>query len=54
MTTLPTAPPHPIPYTLGCVSAGPPCCEPVPHLRIQDLSVRYGPHTVLAGVSVCR
>ncbi len=52
MTTLPTAQPHPIPYTLGCVSAGPPCCEPVPHLRIQDLSVRYGPHTVLAGVSV--
>ena len=52
MTTLPTAQPHPTPYTLGCVSAGPPCCEPVPHLRIQDLSVRYGPHTVLAGVSV--
>lgn len=52
MTTLPTAQPHPIPYTLGCVSAGPPCCEPVPHLRIQALSVRYGPHTVLAGVSV--
>lgn len=52
MTTLPTAQPHAIPYTLGCVSAGPPCCEPVPHLRIQDLSVRYGPHTVLAGVSV--
>ncbi len=52
MTTLPTAPPHPIPYTLGCVSAGPPCCEPVPHLRIQALSVRYGAHTVLAGVSV--
>ena len=52
MTTLPTAQPHPIPYTLGCVSVGPPCCEPVPHLRIQDLSVRYGPHTVLAGVSV--
>ncbi len=50
--TLPTAQPHPTPYTLGCVSAGPPCCEPVPHLRIQDLSVRYGPHTVLAGVSV--
>lgn len=50
--TLPTDQPHPTPYTLGCVSAGPPCCEPVPHLRIQDLSVRYGPHTVLAGVSV--
>lgn len=52
MTTLPITQPNPIPYTLGGVSAGPPCCVPVPHLRVQDLSVRYGPHTVLAGVSV--
>ncbi len=52
MTTLPITQPNPIPYTLGGVSAGPPCCIPVPHLRVQDLSVHYGPHTVLAGVSV--
>ncbi len=39
-------------YTLGNVAAGPPCCEPVPHLRITDLSVGYGNNTVLDGVSL--
>ena len=37
-------------YTLGEVVAGEPCCEPVPHLRIKDLSVGYGGNTVLDGV----
>lgn len=41
-----------IPYTLGDVKSGPPCCEPVPHLRIANLSVAYGSNTVLEGVSL--
>ncbi|PIQ53110.1 MAG: phosphate ABC transporter ATP-binding protein [Comamonadaceae bacterium CG12_big_fil_rev_8_21_14_0_65_59_15] len=40
------------PYTLGGVTSGPPCCEPVPHVRIADLSVAYGGNTVLDGVSL--
>lgn len=40
------------PYTLGDVKSGPPCCEPVPHLRIANLSVGYGSNTVLEGVSL--
>jgi len=39
-------------YTLGDVKSGPPCCEPVPHLRIANLSVGYGSNTVLEGVSL--
>lgn len=41
-----------IPYTLGNVKSGPACCEPVPHLRIANLSVGYGSNTVLDGVSL--
>ena len=44
--------PAPTAYTLGDVEAGAPCCEPVPHLRIADLSVGYGNNTVLEGVSL--
>lgn len=39
-------------YTLGCIESGPPCCEPLPHLRINNLSVSYGVTTVLDGVSL--
>lgn len=39
-------------YTLGNVEAGPPCCQPVPHLRIANLSVAYGATTVLDQVSL--
>ena len=39
-------------YTLGEVVAGEPCCEPVPHLRIKDLSVGCGSNTVLDGVTL--
>ncbi|MBE0472638.1 phosphate ABC transporter ATP-binding protein [Rhodoferax sp.] len=41
-----------IPYTLGDVKSGPPCCEPVPHVRIANLTVGYGGNTVLEGVSL--
>lgn len=44
--------PLPVACTLGSVQSGPACCEPVPHLRISDLSVAYGPNTVLQGVSL--
>ncbi|MDT8385597.1 MAG: phosphate ABC transporter ATP-binding protein [Gammaproteobacteria bacterium] len=39
-------------YTLGGIESGPPCCEPLPHLRIRDLSVAYGGNTVLNEVSL--
>lgn len=42
---------HP-PYTLGQVEEGTPCCVPEPHLRVQDLSVRYDQKTVLSQVSL--
>ncbi len=42
---------HP-PYTLGHIEEGTPCCVPQPHLRVQDLSVRYGTKTVLSQVSL--
>lgn len=47
-----TATPSSTAYTLGEVVAGEPCCEPIPHLRIKDLSVGYGSNTVLDGVSL--
>ena len=40
------------PTPLGALEAGAPCCEPVPHLRVKALSVAYGSHTVLDGVSL--
>lgn len=43
--------PHP-PYPLSHIKEGTPCCVPEPHLRVQDLSVRYGRKTVLSQVSL--
>lgn len=40
------------PYTVGGMTAGPPCCAPVPHLRVRNLKVAYGATTVLDGVSL--
>lgn len=42
---------HP-PFTLGHIEQGTPCCVPEPHLRVQNLSVRYGLKTVLSQVSL--
>ncbi|MDP3843644.1 MAG: phosphate ABC transporter ATP-binding protein [Oxalobacteraceae bacterium] len=39
-------------YTLGGVESGAPCCEPVPHLRIEKLSIAFGATTVLDEVSL--
>lgn len=39
-------------YTLGAVETGTPCCEPVPQLRVRDLSVAYGGRAVLDSVSL--
>jgi len=40
------------PYTLGDIKAGQPCCVPVPHITVRDLSVAYDQQTVLNGVSL--
>lgn len=40
------------PFTLGHIEEETPCCVPEPHLRVQDLSVRYGTKTVLSQVSL--
>lgn len=50
MTT--SKPELPVPYTVSGVEAGPPCCAPMPHLRVTTLCVAYGPTTVLDDVSV--
>ena len=48
-----TSKPEPLPtYTVGDVESGPPCCEPVPHLRIANLSISYGAIPVLDDVSL--
>jgi len=39
-------------FTLGHIEAGPVCCEPTPHLKIQNLSIQYGRQTVLEDVSL--
>lgn len=39
-------------YTLSNLQEGPPCCDPVPHLRVRDLSVSYGDQRVLSDVSL--
>ncbi|RME66097.1 MAG: phosphate ABC transporter ATP-binding protein [Alphaproteobacteria bacterium] len=39
-------------YTLGAIESGPPCCTPVPHIAVRDLSVAYGTRTVLDNVSL--
>jgi len=41
-----------LPYTLGDVEAGPPCCEPVPLFSVRELSVAYNGHAVLEAVSL--
>lgn len=46
------SPKLPATYTLGGVESGAPCCEPVPHLRIEKLSIAYGTTTVLDEVSL--
>lgn len=43
---------RPVPYTVGCVEAGEYCCEPRPHLQINNLAVRYGQTPVLQDVSL--
>jgi len=40
------------PYTLGDVELGAPCCQPIPHLQIRDLSMAYGQQAVLDKVSL--
>lgn len=40
------------PYVLGEIDAGPACCDPIPHLRIRDLTVGYGGQAVLDGASL--
>lgn len=39
-------------YIIGCVESGPACCDLVPHLCIENLSVTYGVTTVLNEVSL--
>lgn len=43
---------NPLPFTLGRVESGPPCCEPTTQLEIRGLSVGYGSRTVLANVDL--
>ncbi|WP_417316168.1 phosphate ABC transporter ATP-binding protein [Cycloclasticus pugetii] len=40
------------PYTLGELESGPPCCVPVPHLQVRNLSVSYHGVKVLSDVSL--
>jgi phosphate transport system ATP-binding protein len=39
-------------FTVGKVEAGPPCCDPVPSMRVANVSVRYGVRTVLDQVTL--
>ena len=41
-----------VPYTLGTLEQGPPCCDPEALLRIRQLSIAYGRDTVLERVSL--
>jgi len=47
-----TAPLIQTPYTLGDITAGTPCCVPIPVLRVRDLSVSYASQVVLDEVSL--
>ncbi|HYE37356.1 phosphate ABC transporter ATP-binding protein [Methylocaldum sp.] len=40
------------PYTLGPLQAGPPCCDPEPLIRVEDLSLYYGPKPALEDVTL--
>ena len=39
-------------YTLGQIELAQPCCDPIPHLQIKNLSVSYRLNTVLENVSL--
>jgi phosphate transport system ATP-binding protein len=41
-----------VPYTLGTLEQGTPCCAPEPLLSIRNLSITYDRNTVLDGVSL--
>lgn len=40
------------PYTLGELKAGTPCCVPLPHIEVKNLSVSYKGKTVLDNISL--
>ena len=42
----------PLAYTLGQMQQGPACCTPQPILQVRNLSIAYGPDTVLSQVSL--
>ncbi|WP_085316121.1 phosphate ABC transporter ATP-binding protein [Derxia lacustris] len=42
----------PQPYTVGELRAGPPCCDPQPHLSVRGLGVSHGGRSVLDDVSL--
>lgn len=39
-------------YTLGPLQAGPPCCDPEPLIRVENLSLYYGGKPALEGVTL--
>ncbi len=39
-------------YTLGPLQVGPPCCVPEAVIQVRNLSVHYGDHSALQGVSL--
>ncbi len=39
-------------YTLGPLQVGPPCCDPEPLIRVENLSLHYGAKPALEGVSL--
>ncbi|MGR8979837.1 MAG: phosphate ABC transporter ATP-binding protein [Gammaproteobacteria bacterium] len=39
-------------YTLGPLQAGPPCCDPEPLIRVENLSLYYGAKPALENVSL--
>ena len=39
-------------FTLGPLVTGPPCCEPVPKIRVESLSLSYGQNEVLRNISL--
>ncbi len=40
------------PYTLGDIEPGAVCCTPVPHIRVENLSIAYAGKPVLDSVSL--
>lgn len=39
-------------YTLGPIQVGPACCDPQPLIQVENFSLRYGPKTALANVTL--